>query len=81
MDQSISKTNYILMSVASEKTFQDTGWLLTAPNETQIGLVRAIYEKKQLKVKDDSYGIYKFSDWLPIHKMMQGSYAPTTFKS
>ena len=81
MAQSISKTNYQLMSVASGKTFTDAGWTLNAPNETQAGLVRAIYEKKQLNLKDDSYGIYKFSDWLPIHKMMQGSYAPTTYKS
>lgn len=81
MNQSIPKTNYKLMSVASENIFEDTGWVLAAPEETQIGLVRAVYEKKQLAVKDDSYGIYKFADWLPIHKMMQGSYAPTTFKS
>jgi cysteate synthase len=81
MAQSISKTNYQLMSVASGKIFTDAGWTLNAPHETQAGLVRAIYEKKQLNLKDDSYGIYKFSDWLPIHKMMQGSYAPTTYKS
>jgi len=81
MAQSLLKTNYQLMSVASGKTFTDAGWTLNAPHETQAGLVRAIYEKKQLNLKDDSYGIYKFSDWLPIHKMMNGSYAPTTYKS
>ncbi len=81
MNQSIPKTKYKLMSVATEKSFEDTGWVLAAPGETQIGLVRAIYEKNQLEVKDNSYGIYKFADWLPIHKMMQGSFAPTTFKS
>jgi cysteate synthase len=32
-------------------------------------------------LKEESYGIYRFSDWLPIHKMMQGSYAPKTYKS
>ncbi len=81
MAQSIEKTNYKLKSVASGKIFDDAGWTLNAPTETQAGLVRAIYDKKQLKVKDDSYGIYKFSDWLPIHKMLQGSFAPITYKS
>jgi len=81
MNQSIPKTKYKLMSVATENIFEDTGWVLAAPGEAQIGLVRAVYEKKQLDVKDDSFGIYKFADWLPIHKMMQGSFAPTTFKS
>lgn len=81
MSQSIPKTNYKLMSVASGKTFDDEGWTLNAPHETTAGLVRAIYEKKQLEVKDDSFGIFKFADWLPIHKMLKGSFAPFTFKS
>ena len=81
MAQSISKTNYQLQSVSSGKVFHDAGWTLEAPNEKQAGLVRAIYEKKQLHLKDPSYGIYKFSDWLPIHKMMEGSFAPLTYKS
>ncbi|MBC8320562.1 MAG: cysteate synthase [Bacteroidetes bacterium] len=81
MYHSIPETKYQLMSVASGKFFNDTGWVLEAPDESQPGLVRAIYEKKQLKIKDDSYGIYKFADWLPIHKMLVGSFAPVTFKS
>ena len=81
MAQSIPSTNYQLMSVASGKIFNDAGWTLTAPDETQVGLVRAIYNKTQLNLKGDSYGIYKYSDWLPIHKMLQGSYAPSTYKS
>lgn len=81
MSLKIDKTQYILESQATKKTFNDKGWTLNAPNETQAGLVRAIYEKKQLEVKDDSYGLFKFADWLPIHKMIKGSYAPVTFKS
>jgi len=81
MSQSIAKSQYTLMSVASGKTFDDEGWTLAAPNETQAGLVRAIYKKNQLQLKDSSFGIYTFADWLPIHKMMQGSYAPQTYKS
>lgn len=81
MSLKIDKTQYILESQASKKTFNDQGWTLNAPHETQAGLVRAIYEKKQLEVKDDSYGLFKFADWLPIHKMIKGSYAPITYKS
>ncbi len=69
------------MSVATGKIFPDTGWILAAPGESQPGLVRAIYDKKQIELKDDSYGNYKFADWLPIHKTLQGSYAPVTYKS
>lgn len=49
--------------------------------ESDPSLIRAIYEKKQLEVKDESLGIYKFSDWLPIHKTLEGSSAPATYKS
>jgi len=44
-------------------------------------LIRAIYEKKHLEVKDDSYGIYKFADWLPVCRILKGSSAPVTYKS
>lgn len=69
------------MSVATGKIFEDKGWMLEAPGESQPGLVRTIYEKKQLELKDDSFGNYKFADWLPIHKTLQGSFAPVTYKS
>lgn len=81
MSLKISKTNYRLQSVASGKIFNDEGWTLDAPGETTPGLVRAIYEKKQLDVKGDEYGIFKFADWLPVQKMLRGSSAPVTYKS
>jgi cysteate synthase len=81
MKLSIDKTNYRLKSIASGKTFEDKGWTLNAPGEDVPGLVRAIYEKKRLDLKDNSYGLFKFADWLPIHKMIAGSYAPLTYKS
>ncbi len=76
-----SKTNYILQSVNTKNTFEDAGWMMVAPNEEMPSLIRAIYEKKQLDVKDESFGLYKFSDWLPINRMLEGSSAPTTYKS
>lgn len=81
MSKSIDKTQYILKSLASGKTFEDQGWTLNAPGENKPALVRAIYSKKQIDLKDNSYGLFKFSDWLPIHKMIEGSYAPITYKS
>ena len=76
-----SPTKYILQSVKTGRQFDDTGWTLDAPGESEPSLIRAIYDKKQLQVKDDSYGLYKFADWLPIRKMLKGSSAPVTYKS
>jgi cysteate synthase len=74
-------TDYYLKSYHTSQEFPDTGWLLDAPGETTPSLIRAIYAKKQLETRDDSFGIYKFADWLPIQRMLTGSCAPVTYKS
>jgi cysteate synthase len=81
MNSTFAKTNYLLQSVKSGKTFEDAGWMLDAPGEKDPTLIRAIYEKKQLELKDDSWGLYKFADWLPISRTLKGSSAPVTYKS
>lgn len=81
MDKTFTKTGYRLQSVKTGKIFEDEGWMLDAPGENEPSLLRAIYEKKQLEVKDDSWGFYKFSDWLPVLRMLNGSSAPVTYRS
>ncbi|MCL1850619.1 MAG: cysteate synthase [Bacteroidetes bacterium] len=74
-------TSYKLMSVASGREFQDSGWLLDDPLDEKPSLIRAVYEKKQIFSKEDSYGIYKFADWLPVSRFLHGSCAPVTYQS
>ncbi len=81
MTLQFDKTEYTLKSLVSGRTFNDSGWLLEAPGETAPGLVRALYAIKQIEVKDNGYGIYRFADWLPIGRLLEGSSAPVTFKS
>jgi len=81
MNSTFTKTNYQLQSVKTGQIFEDAGWTLDAPGETEPTLIRAIYEKKQLEAKDNSLGIYQYSDWLPVGRMLKGSSAPVTYKS
>jgi cysteate synthase len=81
MLNTFKKTKYILQSVASGKTFDDSGWLLDAPGEKEPGLIRAIYNDKQLKLLDDRYGFYRFANWLPVRRALAGSSSPLTYKS
>ena len=74
-------TRYTLKCVATEREFEDTGWVLDDPECKTPSLVRANYEKKQLELKSDDYGLYKFCDWLPVKRMLQGSSAPVTYRS
>lgn len=74
-------TRYKLSSVKSGKMFEDAGWSLDAPGETEPTLIRAEYEKKQIDVKDASCGLFRFADWLPVNREIKGSSSPVTYKS
>ena len=69
------------MSVATGNVFKDKGWDLDPENEKTASLIRAIYDKPQLNLKNNSYGLYKFSDCLPIKRALMGSSSPITYKS
>lgn len=75
------KTRYRLQSVNTGRIFDDTGWLLEAPGEKEPTLIRTIYENRQLTVDNDLPGLYKFAQWLPIHRILEGSSAPVTYRS
>lgn len=64
-------TKYTLQCVATGHKFEDTGWVLDDNECKSPSLVRAIYDKKQIEVRDNSYCIYKFADWLPISRIAQ----------
>jgi cysteate synthase len=74
-------TEYVLESIRTSRQFPDKGWTLDAPGENVPSLIRAVYKKKQLDVKDTSYGVFRFADWLPVLRFLEGSSAPVTYKS
>ena len=78
---SIENNKYKLQSIATGNIYEDKGWTLDPINEDKPSLIRAIYNKKQIEFGELSEGVYRFIDWLPIHKKLKGSYAPITYKS
>ena len=79
--ENFKPTKYTMMCVATGREFDDAGWILDDAECKAPSLVRAKYEKKQIEVKPESYGFYKFCDWLPVKRMLKGSSAPVTYKS
>ncbi len=79
--ENFKPTEYELECVATSRRFEDTGWMLEDRMCASPSLVRTVYEKKQLEVKGDEHGLYKFHDWLPIRRTLKGSAAPVTYKS
>lgn len=74
-------TRYTLQPYHSENILRDTGWLLDPPEGLPPSLLRALYEKRQLDDRGPDYGLYRFADWLPVHRMLSGSKAPVTYRS
>jgi cysteate synthase len=81
MKQDIHPTLYHLSSLVTGKIFSDAGWMLEAPGEEKPSLLQSVYEKEKLEVKGDDFGLYKFADWMPVKRMLEGSSAPVTYKS
>ncbi len=74
-------TKYTLECVATGREFEDAGWSLDDRECKSPSLIRAKYESKQIELGDDSMGIYKFAQWLPVSHTLEGSAAPVTYKS
>ena len=69
--ENFKPTKYTLTCVATGRQFDDTGWILDDAECKTPSLVRANYQSKQLEVKSNDYGLYKFCDWLPVKRMLQ----------
>ncbi len=74
-------TKYQVQCVADGRIGEDSGWMLDFPNSEKPSLIRAIYEKKQLEVKPENGGLYRFADWMPLKNLLKDASCPVTYKS
>ena len=81
MTKALTPTKYRLQSLVSGNYFEDRDWLLEASVEEKPSLLQSVYERRQIEVKEDNFGLYKFSDWMPVRRMLEGSSSPVTYQS
>lgn len=74
-------TRYELLCCASGRRFEDTGWILADPQCDCASLVRAEYENICFNPRTDLDGFYRYADWLPIRRTLDGSCPPVTYHS
>ena len=67
------------MCIASGNHFSDDG--LRNEETGYTSLLRAVYEKINFAPKDDMPGLYRYADWLPIDKILDGSALPVSYWS
>lgn len=68
-----------LVCLGTGKRVQDDGLVLSNPNSKSQALLRADYYEKEFLVRKDLPGIYRYSNWLPINRILKGSSAPVTY--
>ena len=74
-------TDYRLSCVATGEVFEDQGWTLDAPTCVKPSLIRAEYASKQLNLRDEEPGLYKYGDWLPLRRKLKCEACHATYKS
>ena len=74
-------TSYHLESACCGTTFEDKEWELECPHKDGAALIYANYAKRQFEVRNDLSGIYRYANWMPICRTLEGSGAPVTYKS
>lgn len=70
-----------LVCLATGEELTDDGLVLANGNSPKPAFLRAKYHKKDLTVQRNLPGLYQFSDWLPINRVLQGSGSPVTYLS
>ncbi|MFA0816490.1 MAG: cysteate synthase [Anaerofustis sp.] len=70
-----------LQSVATEGLQEDNGYVLADPTAQAPTLLRAVYHKKQLRVREENEGIFRFADWLPVERFIHSDGSPVTYRS
>lgn len=81
MIKKFEPTDYKIRSLVTGNVFEDKDWILDAPGENKPSLLQTEYDKEQIEVLGDEFGFYKFADWLPVKRLLEGSSAPVTYKS
>ena len=81
MNEPFIPTRYQLVNTATGRVFSDEGWTLDDPEGEVPALIRTQYASRQISVRTNDWGLYKYCDWLPVSRRLQGSASPVTYHS
>jgi len=72
---------YVLRCVCCGKEYDDDSFRLHCDEDHEPALLRSSYSKKNLTLKDELPGMFKFSDFLPVDRVLEWRGAPVTYQS
>ena len=74
-------SHYNLQCLLTGQEFEDDGAMLANPAAPRPALLRAVYSSRELRVREDQPGLFRYLDWLPVTRALPGASAPVTYRS
>jgi cysteate synthase len=74
-------THYSLTCLQTGTEFPDDDLPLSNPDSPEPAFLRTRYTRTRFAPGPADHGIYRFADWLPIRRTLEGSSAPVTYRS
>jgi len=74
-------TEYRLRCLACGKEFTEDNHLLACDADHGPAFLRAEYAAKQLTIREEANGMFRFGDWLPLRRPIENSALPVAYKS
>ena len=72
---------YTLSGTLCEAEYEPDPFRLACDEDHGPALLRAIYDKKKIEVKEELPGIFRFLDRLPVERFLDGEGKPITYES
>jgi len=73
--------HYSLTCLETGRELSDDGLPLSNPEATAPAFLRTRYANRRFAPGPTDHGLYRFRDWLPIRRTLDGSAAPVTYQS
>jgi cysteate synthase len=81
MQREVCMVKYVLKCVECGKEYVDDSFRLRCDEDHGPALLRTSYRSKEFTVKDELPGMFKFTDYLPVRRVIDCMGAPLTYKS
>lgn len=75
----LSHEKLLCLGTGTELT--DDGLVLSNDLSSEPAFLRTMYNNKRLRIREELPGIFRFLDWLPVNRILEGDGYPVTYKS
>lgn len=71
----------ILRCISCGAEYNSYPFRLVCDADHSPSLLRSVYHAKRLEVKSHLPGLFRYTDWLPVERILEGAGKPITYES